>query len=880
MPIAVIVLLVSHSRLKERVSTLETQICARETPPEPEAAASPWPNTAPQERIEKLAPARPAPAKTIAAHTPPDPQVAKPSQAVVFNQQKFAALIAWIAQNSFYVVAAVSLALAGIFLVLYGIEQGLLSPELRLTFSGLFGTGLLAMAEYLRRRFGDQEGSATAYLPSTFASAGIVTLYSTVLSARLIYDFITAETTLIGLALTSLIALIFGWFYGPLLAAVGIIGALTAPFIIGGSSDDPSLLFVYFALITILGLGIDTVRRWAWVSVIALAGGFLSGTLLALGSSPDLYVLFLLYCTALVIAALTIPVQRLIPDHTGQMTSLALLSREKSAPWPEFPTRLAAGAILAATCLITVFANGNSISILSGDSLFWGAILCLAAILFMLVYCARTATALVDLMVLPAGGILTLLASTSPWVLTASPDQIGNNHVIIYIVALSAMLSAFAAWQSLRTKSASLFLALFAACFAPFTLVILDQFWQPIDLIGRYPWAVHVMVIAAGMVLMAERFAKTDWPNDKMRASIATLSALGCIALAVVILLSSAALTVALAVTLVSAAWLDRRYNMPLMGIYIFLGAATITYRLVIDPGLVWVGQAPFPEVLLSYAGAVIAFAYAYMLISPSDRPRTKVILESAAFSSVGILLSVLLFRAISYWAGSTHLISHWGMGIMASIWISLGLAQLHRYNAGAQFRILRMVLCTLYFTLGAFSLAIALTTLNPIFGISNFVIGPVIINSLLAAYLLPAVILGLGARWLKLRSNIPTYISIGLSLLWLALTIRHFWRGPIDMALDGFSQPELYTYTITLLLIGAGLFYTSLARKDAFLRKAGLIVIGLAVAKVFLIDISELSGLIRVFSFLLLGFSMAGLAWLNRWAASQTDQTPTPEPE
>jgi uncharacterized membrane protein len=44
--------------------------------------------------------------------------------------------------------------------------------------------------------------------------------------------------------------------------------------------------------------------------------------------------------------------------------------------------------------------------------------------------------------------------------------------------------------------------------------------------------------------------------------------------------------------------------------------------------------------------------------------------------------------------------------------------------------------------------------------------------------------------------------------------------------------------------------------------------VIGLTVAKVFLIDASGLSGLTRVFSFLALGLSLAGLAWLNRWAA------------
>ena len=47
--------------------------------------------------------------------------------------------------------------------------------------------------------------------------------------------------------------------------------------------------------------------------------------------------------------------------------------------------------------------------------------------------------------------------------------------------------------------------------------------------------------------------------------------------------------------------------------------------------------------------------------------------------------------------------------------------------------------------------------------------------------------------------------------------------------------------------------------------------VIGLAVAKVFLVDISGLEGLTRVFSLLVLGLSLAALAWLNRWAQHQS---------
>ena len=86
----------------------------------------------------------------------------------------------------------------------------------------------------------------------------------------------------------------------------------------------------------------------------------------------------------------------------------------------------------------------------------------------------------------------------------------------------------------------------------------------------------------------------------------------------------------------------------------------------------------------------------------------------------------------------------------------------------------------------------------------------------------------------------------------------------------NGISQPEQYTYTLVLLGLGALLFYQSLARRSAVLRKAGLVVIGLAVAKVFLVDVTDLDGLTRVFSLLVLGLALAALAWLNRWAQTK----------
>ena len=86
--------------------------------------------------------------------------------------------------------------------------------------------------------------------------------------------------------------------------------------------------------------------------------------------------------------------------------------------------------------------------------------------------------------------------------------------------------------------------------------------------------------------------------------------------------------------------------------------------------------------------------------------------------------------------------------------------------------------------------------------------------------------------------------------------------HNSINVVFDG----ELYGYTIVMLLTGAGFLVTALYRKQDILRKIGLIIIGLTVVKVFFIDMSGLTGLTRIFSFLILGLVLAALAWLNRW--------------
>ena len=883
-PIAVIYLLFSNAGLKRRVAALEEQAAGLERPSPPDVATpapvqSPWPAATQSPVVAS----DPDPVPQSAPE--PEPEIAVPPagppKAVVMTAAKFQSLISWITENWFYAISALSLALAGIFLVIYGMEQGLLPPGVRIIAALAFGAALVGAGEYIRRRFGDGEDSSTAYLPSTFSGAGIVTLFGTVLAARLLYDFISPEIALIGMAAVGLVAIVLGWFYGPFLAAIGVIGALVAPFVVGGSSDDASLLIPYFAIIVIVGLAIDTLRRWAWVSVLSLVGGFAVGALLMTGPGGMMDIYLIVYFAVLVLAAIAIPVRRLVPDHGGTLISMALLARGKDTSWPEFPTRLAAGAVMAASLLIMLIALDGA-----RFDLFWTAVVVLSGLVLALLIWARKAVAIVDLTVFPAAALTVVVADgRGLWNSlreAALQPEADMPWMASQIVTIGLILSIAAAWRSLQSRHARLFVALGAALMAPVLAITLEVFWQPATLIGTYSWAMHAMLIAAVMVVMAERFARLDGPKRRNRASFAALSALACVAFGMVILFTTSALTAAIAVTVVGAAWLDKRFNLPLMGIYILAGITAIGYRLIVDPGLPWARTAPLLEFLMSHGGAVVAFAVAYLLVTAAKRPRSQVLLESALLSSIGIFLGMVILRWIESVGGVDAPLSHWNAGVSGTIWLALGMAQLHRMQLGGPLRWVRLVFAIGFLGIAAIHFGLGVTLFSPLTGFSqSLTIGPPLLNTLIPAYLLPAVLMAVGA--VKLR-GLPRYAryaffagSAGFAIFWLGLTIRHFWRGATGMELPGIDQPELYSYTVVLLLAGAGIFYQSLARQNALLRKVGLVVIGLAVAKVFFIDIRGLGGLTRVFAFLVLGLSLAGLAWLNRWAAARTEKFDAP---
>ena len=143
-----------------------------------------------------------------------------------------------------------------------------------------------------------------------------------------------------------------------------------------------------------------------------------------------------------------------------------------------------------------------------------------------------------------------------------------------------------------------------------------------------------------------------------------------------------------------------------------------------------------------------------------------------------------------------------------------------------------------------------------------------VTVATLAAAYLVPAGLAVFARTRLTtpgLRNGLGGYALIA-GFVWIALQVRQVFH-PDQMSLISGSvdDPELWAWSGGWLLYGIALMAHGVWRVDRAERLAALGVIALVCAKVFLIDMADLTGLLRVLSFLALGLSLIGLTVVHR---------------
>jgi uncharacterized membrane protein len=122
------------------------------------------------------------------------------------------------------------------------------------------------------------------------------------------------------------------------------------------------------------------------------------------------------------------------------------------------------------------------------------------------------------------------------------------------------------------------------------------------------------------------------------------------------------------------------------------------------------------------------------------------------------------------------------------------------------------------------------------------------------------------------------------LILLAVSLEIYNYWsmrdlRGGWEVREANRIVTE-FSYSAWFMLFGAILLAIGFARRSAFLRWQGLVLLAVSVGKVFLVDMSALSQGYRILSFLGLGALLLAVSfvyqrdWLNLRAAKHEQPT------
>ncbi len=100
-------------------------------------------------------------------------------------------------------------------------------------------------------------------------------------------------------------------------------------------------------------------------------------------------------------------------------------------------------------------------------------------------------------------------------------------------------------------------------------------------------------------------------------------------------------------------------------------------------------------------------------------------------------------------------------------------------------------------------------------------------------------------------------------AFLFVSLEIRHLWQGKLHLRWPT-GNGELYTYSAIWLVMAVGCLLYGTLNKAHSLNRFGFGLLGLVIGKIFLVDMAGLEGLLRVASFMGLGLSLLGLAYLT----------------
>jgi uncharacterized membrane protein len=382
------------------------------------------------------------------------------------------------------------------------------------------------------------------------------------------------------------------------------------------------------------------------------------------------------------------------------------------------------------------------------------------------------------------------------------------------------------------------------------------------------------LLLAALFALATEALTRRETrPGNAAAQAIFATGAVAALALAITLALEKGWLTVSLALMVPGIAWILLARPLPMLRWLAATMVVLVLVRIAWEPRIVGdqIGTTPiFNWLLYGYGVPALAFWIGGTLLRRRADDNPARIVDAGA-----VLLTVLLANVeIRHYAhngdiyapnrGLTEVALQVCAGLAITIWLEAARARTRSvvHDIGG------LIVAGLTLLLIVFDLLLAK---NPgIAGLSDgggTDVGGRFFNLILLGYGVPTVLAAVLA--LRTRGKRPfsygvmaVVTTVVLALTYLTLEVMRFYRGP-RLDAGAISDAEQYTYSAVWLAFAVVLVLVGIGLRSKPVRLCSAAVLIVTVLKVFLYDLSNLTGIWRAFSFIGLGIVLVGIGHL-----------------
>jgi uncharacterized membrane protein len=774
-------------------------------------------------------------------------------------------------------IGGVALFLGGIFVVQYSIENELLGPGIRLCLGAIFGLLLLGAGEYLRRKEKPLGLSVAGpdYIPGVLTAAGSAALFAVVYAAHGIYGFIGSSTAFVALGAVGLATLALAIKHGPWIAGLGLIGSYLTPALVDSQAPAPYSFMTYLSIVTLVAVILSRAKNWPLIG----AGGIVLAALwgsayTGFDPMPDGGALGLLTVSLLALSILS----HLKPGN------YTLFDRTEEPSYDPITIAGAAGAVFLGLGYIShdLFGLASSRYLVLAAIII--AVSTLAPLLIRRTLPFLVPAALLSLVPLTLVDMHQLLDSgfNSSGLSLYDPAKYRGFAILIALAFTVVGVLATTILARLPDMVRGLAYATLGTAI-PFVMTTMM-----IYIFGDTP-ALTEEILTVALAIIG--FGSATWLARSWTQTIKPVSpawlfdaaSIGFAVLALFMVFEPQWRVLAACALAIVYALATRTRVAPVLRYAPTVFAVIVLGHILFDPTIVGsdrLSTTPFfNQLLLNYGGFFVAMIVAQIVLAKEIKDTAYRLVQALAVLAAFVLVNIL----VRHWmnggtldSGGDVTLSEQSLYTLIALGGSLSLMMLSRGGQDWLYRTAALVV-------GYVGILVAVIQhfifLNPLF--EGFVGDGLIFNSLFMGYLLPGLLAALvalnafGEPQVKLfglplvmaQANRPRHYAMALAILsglmlftWVTLTIRVFyWGSSIDLWL-GVGSMEMFTYSAVWLLFGLGLFGLGAWRQNRLLRVISAPIVFLVIAKVFLLDMSNLEGILRALSFIGLGLSLVGV--------------------